>query len=193
MLFAFLLASQVAHVTPVLQRQPKVRDTLAAFQTVKAPALAQWKASAADEADVRRVVDTYFARTDTGQMEAALSMYKATAIRDRRGWLEQRRQLVRKLGAGKRRITAVTWYVNPPGPSNRAFSPQSTSLVTIPPHRSTAGTSPCFVTDLATTRSCGTSKTSLHYRTGRSTLLNWRSCARACVRANLSAAYRATR
>lgn len=112
MLLWFLIAAQAALGQPL---SANVAATM--FHTVKAPAPADWKPSEADEADARRFVGAYFAKRDAGQMEAALAMFKPTVVKDRRGWVEQMQHLNKKLGTGKRRLTAVTWYVNPPSAS----------------------------------------------------------------------------
>lgn len=82
--------------------------------TAASPAPADWKPSEADEAYVRRFAETYFAKRDAGEMDAAFLMYSPTAVEDRAEWMKNAREFNDKLGTGKRRITAVTWYVNPP-------------------------------------------------------------------------------
>lgn len=79
------------------------------------PAPPDWKPSASDEADVRRYFETYYKRRDRGDFQAAFAMFKPDVLGDASGWAEQMRTSNTKLGAGKRRVTGVTWYVNPQG------------------------------------------------------------------------------
>lgn len=77
------------------------------------PAPADWKPSPADEAEVRRIFETYYSKRDAGQFEAATAMFQQE-VREEQPSAEDQRTFNRKLGSGKRRITGVTWYVNPP-------------------------------------------------------------------------------
>jgi hypothetical protein len=84
-----------------------------AEQTSYSPAPVDWKASSVDEADVRRVFETYYAKRDQGDMAAALAMFAPGVRGDPIGATRQMREFNQQLGAGKRRIVAVTWYINP--------------------------------------------------------------------------------
>lgn len=71
-----------------------------------------WKPTAADESDVRRILETYYAARDAGQFDAAAAMFEP-GVQEGRS-IEHQHEFNRKLGPGKRRIAAVTWYVNRP-------------------------------------------------------------------------------
>lgn len=79
------------------------------------PAPADWKPSPSDEADARRIFQTYYVRRDRGDFQAAFAMFKEDVLGDPSGWAEQMRTTNAKLGSGNRRVTGVTWYVNPQG------------------------------------------------------------------------------
>ncbi|MBA3526493.1 MAG: hypothetical protein H0T82_06190 [Sphingomonas sp.] len=73
-----------------------------------------WTPAPTDETDARRTFETYYGWRDAGQFEAAAAMFQPEA-RERPSFEEQRifnRTL--GLGSGKRRISGVTWYVDPP-------------------------------------------------------------------------------
>jgi hypothetical protein len=84
-----------------------------AAQNSDAPAPANWAATAADDADVRRFFDDYYARRDAGETDAALAMFRPGVQEDAASWAVGVRDFNKQLGAGKRRLVAVTWYVNP--------------------------------------------------------------------------------
>lgn len=71
-----------------------------------------WKATTKDDADVRSFFATYYARRDSGDLDGAFAMFEPGTRPEestKAGLLESNR----KLGIGSRRITGVTWYVNP--------------------------------------------------------------------------------
>ena len=78
------------------------------------PAPADWKASAADETDVRRAFHDYYTKRDQGAFQAAIAAFRQTARPESATWPEEMRAFTKKLGPGTRRVVAVTWYVNPP-------------------------------------------------------------------------------
>jgi len=86
---------------------------VATTQNSDALAPADWAATAADDADVRRFFDNYYARRDAGDTDAALAMFRPGMPDDAAGWAMDVRGFNKQLGAGKRRLVAVTWYVNP--------------------------------------------------------------------------------
>jgi hypothetical protein len=77
------------------------------------PAPSDWKPNAADEADVRRAFETYYARRDSGDFRAAWEMFEPGMLGSLASWSDQMRASNMKLGRGTRRITGITWYVNP--------------------------------------------------------------------------------
>ena len=96
---------------------PKITGFFKEFRCVvpQAPTVAsvpsEWKADPKDEADVRRFFETYYSKRDSGQFAAAAAMFQADMQEKPR--VEYLREFNQKLGAGRRRITGVTWYVNP--------------------------------------------------------------------------------
>lgn len=78
---------------------------------VAAPA--DWQPSPADDADVRSFFGRYYAKRDSGDFAAALAMFDPA--QDLSLEADQQREFNAKLGSGRRRITNVTWYVNPEG------------------------------------------------------------------------------
>jgi hypothetical protein len=81
-------------------------------QLIEAAVPDDWKASPTDDADVRRFFETYYNRRDAGQFRAAAAMFKP-GIQENPSDANLT-EFNRKLGTGARRITGVTWYVNPP-------------------------------------------------------------------------------
>lgn len=77
------------------------------------PAPADWKASVADEADVRRFFHDYYAVRDAGAIEAALAKFGPDVVRERKEWANEVVAGNAARGRGTRRVSAVTWYVNP--------------------------------------------------------------------------------
>ncbi len=82
-------------------------------QTSFDAAPADWKASASDEADVRRFFDSYYGRRDSGDMKGALAMFRPGMPEDPDSWTMGIREFNKQLGEGRRRVSAITWYVNP--------------------------------------------------------------------------------
>jgi hypothetical protein len=82
-------------------------------QRVYEPAPPNWKPSAADEADVRRAFETYYARRDSGDFRAAWQMFEPGMLGSLASWSDQMRTANASLGRGTRRITAVSWELNP--------------------------------------------------------------------------------
>lgn len=72
-----------------------------------------WTASPADQADVRRFFASYFAKRDTGLTDPALEMFEPGTVGDPKAWAKDVAAFNSKFGVGARRITGVTWYVNP--------------------------------------------------------------------------------
>ncbi len=74
---------------------------------------ADWKPSLADESDVRRFFDLYYAKRDSGDFSAAAAMFDPA-----QGIVlgsDEQRQFNAQLGVGSRQVIRVTWYVNPDG------------------------------------------------------------------------------
>lgn len=77
------------------------------------PAPADWVATDTDKADVRHIFETYYARRDAGDMTATLAMFQSGTIGDPVSWSKEVSQSNEQLGSGHRRITAISWEVNP--------------------------------------------------------------------------------
>ena len=98
---------------------PQVSGFSRAFSCVSpvdrnyAPAPADWKPSAADEGHVRQIFQTYYAHRDAGDFRAAKAMFAPGILADDSRWSEQMAEFNAKLGTGRRRVSGVTWYVNP--------------------------------------------------------------------------------
>jgi hypothetical protein len=98
---------------------PSIEGYFQEFSCVQAdqrsyqPAPDGWTATAADEADVRDVFESYYRKRDRGDMEAALAMFASGVNSDPLASAAAMREFNRQLGPGKRRVVAVTWYVNP--------------------------------------------------------------------------------
>lgn len=84
-----------------------------ASQTSFGPAPADWKARPSDEADVRRFFESYYDRRDAGDMKGALTMFRPGMPDDPDSWATGIREFNKQLGEGRRRVSAVAWYVNP--------------------------------------------------------------------------------
>lgn len=78
-----------------------------------AAAPADWKPTPADEADVRRVFQTYYARRDAGDFRAARAMFSPETVAGDSSWPKQMAEFNEQVGTGTRRIARLTWYVNP--------------------------------------------------------------------------------
>lgn len=77
------------------------------------PAPADWTATADDERDVRGLFATYYAKRDGGDFAASRAMMSPVTVADPAGYQEQMSGFNRTAGKGSRRVTKVTWYVNP--------------------------------------------------------------------------------
>lgn len=78
-----------------------------------AAAPSDWKPAAADEADVRRIFQSYYARRDAGDFRAARAMFSPEAVAEDSSWPKQMAEFNEQVGTGTRRIASLTWYVNP--------------------------------------------------------------------------------
>jgi hypothetical protein len=78
-----------------------------------AAAPADWQPNAQDEADVRQVFERYYTRRDGGDFLAAKGMFAPEAIAGNSKWPEQMAEFNKVVGAGTRRISGITWYINP--------------------------------------------------------------------------------
>ena len=98
---------------------PTIKEYRRDFRCVEAQAISHerapedWKATAADEADARRVFKGYITARDAGSADAALAMFEPGTVEDAKGWVKRVATFNATVGAGNRRITGVTWYVNP--------------------------------------------------------------------------------
>ena len=72
-----------------------------------------WVASAADDADVRKLFDSYYAKRDSGDILGALAMLSPATRTDPAEWGPSVRAFNKELGPGTRRITAVSWEIDP--------------------------------------------------------------------------------
>ncbi len=96
---------------------PKVSGYYKEFSCVAAQprnyaaAPADWQPSSSDDADVRHFFDSYYTKRDGGDFAAALAMFQPGEGFAKS--LDEQRAFNSKLGTGQRRITHVTWYVNP--------------------------------------------------------------------------------
>jgi len=77
------------------------------------PAPPDWKATAEDLTDVQRIFRAYYDRRDGGDFVSALKLFAPDLIGDATNWSKEMRDFNAKLGPGKRRVTGITWYVNP--------------------------------------------------------------------------------
>lgn len=74
-----------------------------------------WKPSAADETAVRKAFQAYYERRDGGDLVGAKAMFAPDALASDSSWQQQMAEFNQRIGKGARRITGVTWYVNPEG------------------------------------------------------------------------------
>lgn len=72
-----------------------------------------WVASAADDADVRKLFETYYAKRDSGDILGALAMLSPATRTDPAEWGPSVRAFNKELGRGTRKITAVSWEIDP--------------------------------------------------------------------------------
>jgi hypothetical protein len=80
-----------------------------------APAPADWKPSAADFSDALAVFNGYYAKRDSGDFAGAMRLFAPDMLGDPPNWSAEMSATNKKLGAGTRRVTGVSWYVNPDG------------------------------------------------------------------------------
>jgi hypothetical protein len=80
-----------------------------------APAPKDWRATPADETELRAAFARYYAKFDSGDFEGAYAMFDAHEVADRAEWLANHRDSVTQIGRGTRTVTAVRWAVNPEG------------------------------------------------------------------------------
>lgn len=77
------------------------------------PAPADWAATVGDEADVRAIFASYYGKRDGGDFAGSRAMMRPEVQGDLAEWSEQMGAFNRELGKGSRRLTKVSWYVNP--------------------------------------------------------------------------------
>jgi hypothetical protein len=83
-----------------------------AQEPIVASISSDWKASGADDADVRRLFESYYARRDAGDFNGSSAMLSPDVRPDKSDYAGLS-DFNRALGIGSRRLTGVTWYVNP--------------------------------------------------------------------------------
>ena len=76
---------------------------------------ADWTANSADESDAVAVLNAYYAKRDRGDFASAFAMFQPGVLENLESWSTQEAATNKKLGKGSRRVTGVTWYVNPDG------------------------------------------------------------------------------
>jgi len=76
---------------------------------------AEWKASSADEKQAVAVLNSYYAKRDRGDFAGAFEMFQHGVLGDLASWSAEEATTNKKIGKGTRRVTGVTWYVNPDG------------------------------------------------------------------------------
>ena len=74
---------------------------------------ADWKASSADEQEAVAVLNSYYAKRDRGDFAGSFAMFQPGVLGDLVSWSAQEAVTNKKIGTGTRRVTGVTWYVNP--------------------------------------------------------------------------------
>jgi hypothetical protein len=79
------------------------------------PAPADWKPTSADTHDAIALFETYYSKRDGGDFLGAMRLFAPGVLRDAANWAAEMTVTNNKIGKGKRRITGVTWYVNPDG------------------------------------------------------------------------------
>jgi len=82
---------------------------------------ADWKASSADEQEAVATLNSYYAKRDRGDFAGAFAMFQSGVLGDLASWSAQEAAENKKLGTGTRRVTGVTWYVNPDGAPHRGI------------------------------------------------------------------------
>lgn len=107
------LGKQPGSTPPIVKGYAREFSCVVAERRVYELAPADWKPMASDEADVRRAFEAYYARRDSGDFGPAWAMFEPGTLSDLTSWSNEMRAFNTKLGRGTRRITGVTWYVNP--------------------------------------------------------------------------------
>ena len=79
------------------------------------PAPSDWKATATDVRDAVAVFETYYSKRDSGDFSEAMRLFAPGVLGDPASWATEMSATNKKIGRGKRRVTGVTWYVNPAG------------------------------------------------------------------------------
>lgn len=98
---------------------PTIKEYRRDFRCVEARTVSEarapedWQATAADEADARRFFNRFVTARDAGSPEVALAMFEPGTVEDAKAWMEGTAVFNATVGPGNRRITGVTWYVNP--------------------------------------------------------------------------------
>ena len=118
---------------------------------------ADWKSDPADEADVRRIFESYYRKRDAGDFAAATAMWQPEQQSDRSA--DDVGEFNKRLGGGSRRITGVTWYVNPPSAEIPGVYAALDFVGDYPKLTSIAATSSCIGVDRANMRSHEKSRT----------------------------------
>jgi hypothetical protein len=72
-----------------------------------------WQPSQSDIADAKAFLETYYKRRDSGDFGAALGMFAPNVVSDKANWATHVAAQNKQIGTGRRRVTGVTWYVNP--------------------------------------------------------------------------------
>lgn len=78
-----------------------------------ASAPTDWQAKPTDLSDANAVFESYYSKRDSGDFDAAFSMFAPDVLSDRTSWAEEMAAQNKRIGSGKRRVTGITWYVNP--------------------------------------------------------------------------------
>ena len=104
---------------PSHKRAPRVSGDLRTFTCVDpqprliVAAPEGWAPTPTDDADVRKLFETYYATRDSGHVADAKRMFSPETISSGSGWEVGARNFTKRLGTGKRQITTVSWEVNP--------------------------------------------------------------------------------
>jgi len=107
------LGKQPGAEPPVVRGYIRKFACIVPQSAVYPPAPANWKPTTDDLSDAQRVFQTYYDRRDSGDFTSALKLLAPDVIGDAGNWARETLDFNAKLGAGKRRITAVTWDINP--------------------------------------------------------------------------------
>jgi hypothetical protein len=102
-------AAEPAPVTGYSKEFSCVEPSTASYSA----APANWQATSADEKDAISFFDSYYSKRDRGDFADALAMFQPEVVSDPENWSKEAAAQNKKIGAGKREVTGVTWYVNP--------------------------------------------------------------------------------